>query len=64
MDKALEGLILGFIIGVSSSILFAAIFLKGPNDIQQEAIDAGAAEWTIDRQTGVRSFEWKTDKGN
>lgn len=45
------GYILGFQVG-------RMVGWSEHENIRQEAIDAGAAHWEIDPQTGVREFVW------
>ena len=49
------GLLLGLLVTVPLSV---AVISIESGTIQAAAIRAGAAEWTIDSKTGVRTWKW------
>lgn len=51
IDRA-ESAIIGFLIGLVIGAWMAT------STIQSQAIKAGAAEWTINPQTGEKAFRW------
>lgn len=56
--KIVTGLIsLGLIIGTLVGLYFGTTDRQ--EAIYKEAIEANAAEWTIDAKTGEKTFKWK-----
>lgn len=55
----------GFCLG--QILMFSLIYMLDPKEearqeIRQEAVDNGVAEWTVDQTTGQKDFEWKNNE--
>jgi len=58
-DNFFLSFFLGLVLGAALSVpLSIAITTAERHALEATAIEAGAAEWTIDPKTGVRTWKW------
>lgn len=57
MASLVIGLVIGFIAG---TILFCFVADKALDGLRNEAIKAGAAEWTVNPTTGETQFQFRS----
>lgn len=53
----------GIVGGFAASVVIMTLIGETRPLFQKEAIEAGAAYWTIDSQTGEREFKWRMCDG-